>query len=68
MSEDRGKYKGFTRARAKANKKYDQESVDRISIRLPKGQREVLKRYCAEHNTSLNKFVNEAIREKMDGC
>jgi hypothetical protein len=63
----RGRYKGYTPARKAANARYD-EKMDRLTVRMPKGDKEKLQDHCKRNNTSLNAFVLDAIAQKMDGC
>lgn len=41
------------------------EHYDRLSVYIPKGEREAIKAYAAEHGQSLNAFVVDAIHAKM---
>ena len=54
-------------AQKRANKKYNQE-IDRVSLRMPKGKRARIQKHIEENSpgTSLNRFINEAIDEKME--
>ena len=54
-------------AQRKAVAKYDRESVDRVLLRLPKGQKAII----AEHiqntsDNSLNSFIKRAINETLE--
>lgn len=66
-NNDRGRYRGYTEARKRANQKYDQ-TTDRLTVRLPKGEKDKLKDHCKRINTSVNAFILDAIAQKMDGC
>ena len=46
--------------------KYLKESVDSISVRMPKGTKAKLQSIADEHNTSINKVVNTAITHLLD--
>ena len=50
----------------RATKKYDQEKIDRINLRVPKGNREILQEHAAKHGESLNAFLNRAAMETME--
>lgn len=63
-NSDRGRYKGYTPARQEANKRYD-EKTDRLTVRLPKGEKQKLKDHCDELNVSVNSFIVSAISQKM---
>lgn len=45
--------------------KWQAENCERISLIVPKGKKEAIKAYAAEHGESLNGFVNRAIDETM---
>jgi len=54
----------YSEARKNANKKWDSENLDRISVALPKGSKDALKAH-AENNgdKSVNAFIQRAIME-----
>ena len=54
-----------TPARKKANQKY-LATQDDIKVRVPKGKRTDYADFAKAHGMSLNKFVIEAIEEKME--
>ena len=45
----------------RAMKKYEKEKIDQITLRVPKGKREIIQKHAAEHGESLNRFINRAI-------
>jgi len=49
----------------RATKKYDQEKVDRILFRVPKGKREVIQKHTAQTGESVAAFLNRAVDETM---
>ena len=49
----------------RAIKKYDQEKIDRISLRVPKGKKELIQEHAFERGESVNSFLNRAIDETM---
>lgn len=55
----------YTEAQAKAAKKYLKESVDDVRIRVPKGQKAVIKDHAEKQGESMNAFVIRAIDETM---
>ncbi len=61
----KGTYTGYTDARKKANEKYLKESVEDIRIRVPKGQKEVIRNHARQQDESMNAFVLRAINEQM---
>lgn len=66
MSEEKkSTYAGYTEARKKANEKYLKESVEDVRIRVPKGQKAVIKNHAEQQGESMNAFVIRAIDETM---
>lgn len=58
-------YTGQTEARRKASAKYLKESVEDVRIRVPKGQKSVIKDHAEKQGESMNAFVIRAIDETM---
>ena len=66
MSEEKkSTYRGQTDARRKASAKYLKESVEDVRIRVPKGQKAVIKNHAEQQGESMNAFVILAIDETM---
>lgn len=63
--EKKSTYTGYTEARKKANEKYLKESVEDIRIRVPKGQKEIIKNHAFEQAESVNGFIVRAIDETI---
>ena len=61
--EKKGRY---TEAQAKAAKKYLKETVEDIRIRVPKGQKAIIKSHAENQGESMNAFVVRAINETME--
>ncbi len=55
-----------SKAQQKAVSKYMKENYDVYQIRMPKGKKEEIKAFADSKGKSLNKFVNEAIDEKIE--
>ena len=64
--EEAGDFLGISEARKKANDKYLTEKVDEIKVRVPKGNKDVIKAHAETHGESVNAFVNRAIDEAME--
>lgn len=47
--------------RKESNRKWDSNNLDRLSIALPKGSREVIKDHAASLGLSVNQFISAAI-------
>ena len=50
----------------RAIKKYDQEKVDRIPLRVPKGKKEIIQAHATKCGESINAFLNRAVDETME--
>lgn len=55
----------YTAAQKKAIQKYMHESVDEMKIRVPKGQKSIIKAHAESVGESLNQFVIRAINEQI---
>ena len=53
-------------AAKRAAKKYDQEKIDRIAMRVPRGKREIIQAHALEQGESINAFLNRAVNETME--
>lgn len=62
--------KPMSQARRDANKKWNdanlKERYDRVQLVLPKGEKEVIKAAADKSGCSLNAYVVEAIRQRME--
>lgn len=66
MEEKKSRY---TEAQKKSANKYLKEKVEDIRIRVPKGQKQIIKDYADRQGKSLNQFIVDLINqeiEKMD--
>ncbi len=55
-----------TEAKKRANKKYSEEKLEMISIRVPKGEPELFKAHAAKQGESLAAFLRRAAKETID--
>ena len=55
----------ISKAQQKATAKYVRQNYDRIEVKVPKGDKEVLQAHAQEQGESLNKFINRAIDEQI---
>ncbi len=55
----------YSDAMLRAIKKYEAEKIDRISLRVPKGKKEVIQKFAENQGESVNSFINRAIDEAM---
>ena len=56
----------YTEARKKANKAWDSENLDRISIALPKGDKDIYKSHAESCGESLNAFIKRALQNQLE--
>lgn len=56
----------YTEAQARSAKKYLTETVEDVRIRVPKGQKAVIKAHAESQGESMNQFVIRAIHETME--
>lgn len=50
----------------RAIKKYEQEKVDRIIFRVPKGMKEKIQEHAEKKGESLSAFLNRAVVETIE--
>ena len=65
MDEQKTEKKKKTEAQTRATRKYNAANYDRIEFVVPKGEKEIIKQYCYEHNISVNEFIRNAIEAAM---
>ena len=57
---------GYTEAQKEATARYNKKAYDRIDIIVPKGKREMIKRFAQKQGKSTNRFINDAIDKAME--
>ena len=55
----------YTEAKRDGNRKWDAANLDRISLALPKGQKDVIKAHAESMGESVNGFIARAIENQM---
>lgn len=55
----------YTEAQKKSAKKWDAANLDRMSLALPKGQKDIIKAHAESMGESVNRFISRAIEEAM---
>lgn len=50
---------------ATVKNRYNDKAYDRISLVVPKGQKDLIKEYAESNGESLNAFIQRAIQEAM---
>ena len=51
----------YTEARKEGNRKWDTANLDRVSVAMPKGKKDIIKAHAEAHSESVNGFINRAI-------
>ena len=51
----------ISKARQKANRKYNEKAYDRIALTVKKGEKDKLKAHAEKQGETLNGFINRAI-------
>lgn len=51
---------------AKVKNRWNEKTYDRISLSVPKGKKEIIRKHAEMQHESLNGFVNRAIDEAME--
>ena len=49
----------------KASKKYINEKLDEIKVRVPKGEKDIIKAHAESQDESVSAFVYRAVKETM---
>lgn len=55
----------YSDAQKEATARYNKKNYDRISVVVPKGQRQAIKDFAAKQKMSLNRFICKAIDAQM---
>lgn len=55
-----------TRAQLRANNKFQAKSYEQISLKVPKGEKELFQRFAEEANLSLREYIRRACYEKHE--
>lgn len=54
-----------SKAKQKANRKWNENNLERLYVTVKKGQKAIIENYAKQNNQSVNAFINEAITEKI---
>lgn len=55
-----------SKSQLNASKKYISEKLDEIKLRVPKGEREIIRSHAEKMGQSLNGFIRRAIKETIE--
>ena len=56
----------YTEAQKQSAKKWDSANLDRMSLAVPKGQRDAIKAHAKGRGETVNSFINRAISETIE--
>ena len=56
----------YTEARKEGNRKWDTANLDRVSVAMPKGKKDIIKAHAEANSESVNGFINRAIDEAIE--
>ena len=48
------------------NRKWDTANLDRVSVAMPKGKKDIIKAHAEARSESVNGFINRAIDEAIE--
>ena len=54
-----------SKAKQKANRKWNENNLERIYVVVKKGQKSIIEQAAKSNSQSINAFINEAIFEKI---
>ena len=55
-----------SKAQQRATNKYNKKAYDRLEMQVYKGEKEKIVAHAMEHDGTLNKFLNRAVKEAME--
>lgn len=55
----------YSEAQKKAVKKYNEKSYDEIKVRVKKGTKDIIQRYAALKNETVNGMINRLLEEEI---
>ncbi|MDR3856019.1 MAG: hypothetical protein Q3X77_10665 [Oscillospiraceae bacterium] len=56
----------YTEAQKKSAQKWDAANLDRVSVAMPKGKKDIIKAHAEANSESVNGFINRAIDEAIE--
>ena len=54
------------KASTESKNKWNRNNYDRIEVLVPKGQKEILRKYAEEHGMSMNELFVTAVTDKVN--
>lgn len=55
-----------SKAQQKANRKWNENNLDRLYVTVPKGQKDIIKSIAESKWESVNSYINKAIQKQLD--
>lgn len=56
----------ISKAQQKANRKWNENNLDRLYVTVPKGQKDIIKSIAESKGESVNSYINKAIQKQLD--
>ena len=56
----------YTEARKEGNRRWDAANLDRVSIAIPKGRKDIIKAAAVAAGESMNQYIITAVDERME--
>ena len=56
----------YTEAKREGNRKWDTANLDRVSIAMPKGKKDIIKEAAAAAGESVNQYIIKAVEQRME--
>lgn len=56
----------YTEAQKKSAQKWDAANLDRVSVAMPRGKKDIIKAHAEANSESVNGFINRAIDEAIE--
>lgn len=54
-----------SKARVKANAKYNAKTYERLELKVLKGNKQIIQDYCKDKNKSVNSLITELLQERL---
>lgn len=55
----------YTVKKKESNRRWDKNNIERITVAVPKGKKQIIKDYAEGHGESVSKFVNRVVDKEM---
>jgi hypothetical protein len=58
--------KKTSEAKRASNRRWDEQNIERLTVAVPIGKKQIIKDYAAAHGEKISGFINLAIDEAME--